>query len=81
MWIYAPGAAIVSAKLGGGSVALNGTSMASPHVAGVVALYQGQNPAATPQGIEDWLADRATPGVLSNLGAGSPDRLLYTDGL
>ncbi|MFE5078674.1 S8 family peptidase [Streptomyces halstedii] len=79
--LYAPGAAIVSAKLGGGSTALNGTSMASPHVAGAVALYKEVHPAATPKEIEDWLVDGATPDALTGLGQGSPNRLLYAGGL
>ncbi|OFX20791.1 MAG: hypothetical protein A2V77_02200, partial [Anaeromyxobacter sp. RBG_16_69_14] len=37
--ISAPGVAISSAKMGGGLVAMNGTSMATPHVAGVAALW------------------------------------------
>ncbi|MFF4244465.1 S8 family peptidase [Streptomyces sp. NPDC001822] len=78
---YAPGVSIVSAKLGGGSTTLSGTSMASPHVAGVAALYKEQNPDATPQAVTDWLAAEATPDVLTGLGSGSPDRLLYTGGL
>ncbi|MFD4694387.1 S8 family peptidase [Streptomyces sp. NPDC058463] len=79
--VYAPGADIVSAKLGGGSTALSGTSMSSPHVVGVSALYLEQNPAATPQEISDWIAGQATTDVLTELGTGSPDRLLYTGGL
>ncbi|MFE7749676.1 S8 family peptidase [Streptomyces sp. NPDC057428] len=81
VWMYAPGVNIVSAKLGGGSTALSGTSMASPHVAGVAALYKERNPDATPQEVADRLAADATPDVLTGLGSGSPDRLLYTGGL
>ncbi|MDG9685584.1 S8 family peptidase [Streptomyces sp. DH18] len=79
--IYAPGADIVSARLGGGTVSLNGTSMASPHVAGVAALYKEENPSASPAAVSRWLTDTATPDVLSGLGQGSPDLLLYTGGI
>ncbi|MEU3202445.1 S8 family peptidase [Streptomyces cyaneofuscatus] len=79
--LYAPGADVVSAKLGGGTVSLNGTSMASPHVAGVAALYKQDNPSATPAAVTRWLTDTATPDVLTGLGQGSPDLLLYTGGL
>lgn len=37
--ISAPGVDVVSAKLGGGLISYNGTSMATPHVAGVMALW------------------------------------------
>jgi subtilisin family serine protease len=40
--LSAPGVDIVSAKSGGGLVALSGTSMACPHVAGLAALYWQQ---------------------------------------
>lgn len=81
VWLYAPGVDIVSAKLGGGSTMLSGTSMASPHVAGAAALYKEQHPDASPQEVADALATEATPDVLTGLGAGSPDRLLHTGGL
>ncbi|MFD3525857.1 S8 family peptidase [Streptomyces sp. NPDC058653] len=79
--LYAPGAGILSAKLGGGSVSLNGTSMASPHVAGVAALYKADNPDATPAELADWLRGSATQNKLSSVSEGSPNRLLFTDGL
>jgi subtilisin family serine protease len=37
--VSGPGVGVVSAKRGGGLVSMNGTSMATPHVAGVAALW------------------------------------------
>ncbi|MFD3542135.1 S8 family serine peptidase [Streptomyces sp. NPDC058662] len=79
--LYAPGEAIVSAKLGGGSVALSGTSMAAPHVAGVAALYKAKNPQAAPEDIVAFLEEETTKDVLSSIGVGSSNKLLYTGGL
>ncbi|GGW46234.1 S8 family peptidase [Streptomyces xantholiticus] len=79
--LYAPGSSIVSAKLGGGSVSQNGTSMASPHVAGVAALYKSEHPTATAAEVKSWLIDKSTKDVVAGIGPGSPNRLLHTGGL
>ncbi|MFE0606619.1 S8 family serine peptidase [Streptomyces sp. NPDC058892] len=79
--LYAPGEDILSAKLGGGSVSLNGTSMASPHVAGVAVLYKQAHPKADPAEIADFLESESTKDVLSKLSKSSPNALLFTASL
>ncbi|MGW7315092.1 S8 family serine peptidase [Streptomyces sp. NPDC054865] len=79
--LYAPGEDILSSKLGGGSVSLNGTSMASPHVAGAVALYKQAHPKADPAEIAEYLGDVSTKDVLSKVSKSSPNELLFTNGL
>ncbi|WP_030718942.1 S8 family peptidase [Streptomyces sp. NRRL F-2580] len=78
---YAPGEAIVSAKLGGGSVALDGTSMAAPHVAGVAVLYKQAHPSAAPEEIAQFIEQESTKDGLSELSPASPNKLLFTAGL
>ncbi len=75
--LFAPGLDITSARNGGGSTTLSGTSMASPHAAGVAALCLERNPGSSPDRVVRCIVDHATRDHLSDIGAGSPNRLLY----
>lgn len=78
--LFAPGSGILSAWFTSNTATatLSGTSMASPHVAGVAALYKQANPSASSTTIRNALVNNATTGVVSNAGTGSPNRLLYS---
>jgi subtilisin family serine protease len=52
--------------------------MATPHVAGVAALYLQSNPSATPSTVSSAIVNGATTNVVGNAGSGSPNRLLYS---
>lgn len=58
--LAAPGDAIVSVRLGGGSTTMNGTSMAAPFVAGTAALVRGVNPDLTQSEVASRLMASAT---------------------
>ena len=75
--IFAPGQDITSAQVGGGSTVLSGTSMASPHVAGVAALCAQASPGASPEAVKQCVIERGTGDVLGGIGDGSPNLLLY----
>nr|WP_308291090.1 S8 family serine peptidase [Micromonospora sp. RL09-050-HVF-A] len=53
------------------------TLQASAHVAGMAARVLGKNPTWTPAQVHSYLVNSATPGVVTNPGSGSPNRLLY----
>ncbi|MEM9463472.1 MAG: S8 family serine peptidase [Myxococcota bacterium] len=53
--------------------------MASPHVAGVAALYLEGNPGATPAQVTNAITSNAIPNTLNNVGAGSPNLMVNTD--
>ncbi|MFC0106372.1 S8 family peptidase [Kibdelosporangium aridum] len=76
--IFAPGQDIVSATSNSntGSAPNSGTSMASPHVDGAVALYLADNPTKTPAEVHSAIIAAATPGKVTNPGANTPNLLL-----
>lgn len=78
--IFAPGSSITSAWHTSNTATntISGTSMASPHVAGVAALYLAGNTSASPSTVFNALRDNATLNKLTGIGTGSPNRLLYS---
>lgn len=78
--IFAPGAGVVSSVHHNDYATDNysGTSMASPHVAGVVALYLQRHPNASPAEVTEAILDSATPRRLTDPGEGSPNLILYS---
>ena len=79
--IYAPGVSILSTQPNNTTALFSGTSMATPHVAGVAALYKSANGDTSQAALETWLTTNATPGVVGGDLVGTPNRLLYTSGL
>jgi subtilisin family serine protease len=78
--IFAPGSSILSSWYTSDTATntISGTSMATPHVVGVAALYLQNNPSASPTTVRDQIVNTATTGVLTGIGTGSPNRLLYS---
>jgi subtilisin family serine protease len=82
---FAPGQAVTSAWRTSDSATntISGTSMASPHTAGVAALYLQSFPSASPAAVHKALGSAATRKVISGLhrllNPGTPNLLLFTN--
>ena len=76
---FAPGVGITSSWSTSATATntLSGTSMASPHTAGVAALYLEAHPSATPQQVRDALFAATTKGVVK-LSYTTNNHLLFT---
>ena len=79
--LFAPGVSIFSAWIGDDLMfaMATGTSMATPHVSGAVALYLQTNRTASPAMVRSTLVEASTGGVVINPGQESPNRLLFTN--
>jgi len=79
--LFAPGSTITSCGITGpnSSTVKSGTSMACPHVTGVVAVLLGQNPTMTPVQVKSRLLSMAQKELINNPGFLSPNALLYNE--
>ncbi|MFP2926584.1 S8 family peptidase [Pyxidicoccus sp. 3LG] len=78
--VFAPGNKITSSWHYGDKETrvLSGTSMASPHVTGVAALFLELNPTATPADVTSALFTNATSDAVVSPGWCSPNRMAYS---
>jgi len=78
--IFAPGSSITSDWIGSNTATntISGTSMATPHVAGVLALHLSVDATLNPASSKAWVISAATPNVVTNPGTGSTNFLLYS---
>lgn len=77
--IFASGSSILSAwrTSDTATATLSGTSMATPHVAGVAARFLQSNPTASPATVRNEIVNQATLNHLSGIPSGTANRLLF----
>jgi subtilisin family serine protease len=78
---FAPGVSITSAWYTSNTATntISGTSMATPHTAGVAAQYLQGTPGASPATVRSALYNLTTKNVVVSPGSGSPNALLFTN--
>ncbi|MBA3757179.1 MAG: S8 family peptidase [Nitrosomonas sp.] len=79
--LFAPGISIQSAWIGSDTATntISGTSMATPHVTGIVALLLQGSPSSTPSEVSAELINKSTKNIVKSLGKNSPNRMIFTD--
>lgn len=78
--IWAPGTSITSLGHSSDTATrvMSGTSMASPHVTGVAALYLSANPSASPATVASNIYSTSTTNSIAGLDGASPNRMVYS---
>jgi subtilisin family serine protease len=78
--LFAPGTNVKGAGIANdfANATSNGTSYSAPIVAGLAAMYLNRFPTATPAQVHTAIVNGAAVGTLTNVGAGSPNRVAQT---
>lgn len=78
--LFAPGVNITSAWRTSDTATntISGTSMATPHVVGVAALWLSAHPGSSPAAVQSAIIAGSTAGVVGSAGTGSPNRMLFS---
>ena len=79
--ILAPGSSITSDWIlsNSSTAILSGTSMATPHVTGVVAQYLSKNPGAKPSAVEAFIKNTSTKNKITGVRSGTVNALLFSN--
>ncbi|KAJ9089240.1 hypothetical protein DSO57_1014991 [Entomophthora muscae] len=76
--VFAPGVKILSTSIDGHTAIKSGTSMATPHVAGLAAYFLSEKP-ISPQAIKAKIIALASKDKLTNLDPDSPNLLIFNN--
>ncbi|KAF9791980.1 serine protease [Thelephora terrestris] len=74
--VWAPGLNVISTSNDGSTRVLSGTSMATPHVSGLVAYLLGLDSSLSPTQVEATIKSQALNNVLSGVPRGTPNILI-----
>jgi len=79
MSLFAPGQSITSTWIGNPDAdnTISGTSMASPHVCGIVTKYLGERPRDAPAVVKAWILQQASGNLVQNVPARTVNLLLF----